>query len=116
MELERKTLHYTSCGHEHILHFSVAENKLNCIRSGGIALAMVEDNSKIIKENRSRRPAIPSSLHGRRHGIDESGGRDVRAGTPQNVRGNAPEPPLREKIRTDLLETLCTFAHGAPGG
>jgi serine phosphatase RsbU (regulator of sigma subunit) len=45
-----KALHYTSCGHEHILHFRKAENRLDTIRSGGIALGMVEDNSKIIRE------------------------------------------------------------------
>lgn len=45
-----KALHYTSCGHEHILHFKESDNRLEAIKSGGIALGMVDDNSKIIRE------------------------------------------------------------------
>ena len=45
-----KALHYTSCGHEHILHFRQKENRLDTIKSGGIALGMIDDNSKIIRE------------------------------------------------------------------
>ena len=112
---ERKALHYTSCGHEHILHFSVAENKLECIRSGGIALAMVEDNSRIIKEKSlSVAPGDTVVLY--TDGVTESMNADgamfglERLKTFVEMHQSLPA----EQIRTDLLETLRTFAHGAP--
>jgi serine phosphatase RsbU (regulator of sigma subunit) len=112
---ERKILHYTSCGHEHILHFSVAENKLNCIRSGGIALAMVEDNSKIIKE-KSLPVAPGDTVVLYTDGVTESMNPDgamfglERLKTFVEMHQSLPA----EQIRVDLLETLRTFAHGAP--
>ena len=47
---QTRTLKYSSCGHEHILHFRAKENHLDCFRSGGIALGMTEDNSAIVRE------------------------------------------------------------------
>lgn len=47
---ETRRLCYTSCGHEHILHFCKAENRLDTFKSGGLALGMVEDNASFIRE------------------------------------------------------------------
>jgi len=45
-----RVLRYTSCGHEHILHYRHATATLDCLKSGGLALGMVEDNSNYIRE------------------------------------------------------------------
>jgi len=45
-----RILRYTSCGHEHILHYRRSENHLDVLKSGGLALGMVEDNSGFIRE------------------------------------------------------------------
>lgn len=45
-----KLLRYTSCGHEHILHYRKAEGRLETMKSGGLALGMVEDNDAFIRE------------------------------------------------------------------
>ncbi len=44
-------LTFVGAGHEHILVFRAATGECEKILSGGIALGMVPDNSKIIKEN-----------------------------------------------------------------
>lgn len=43
-------LFYTGCGHEHILVYRAAKGTVDLIKSGGIALAMFPDMSKIAKE------------------------------------------------------------------
>ena len=40
---KQKKLCYVSCGHEHILHFHAKTKKIECIRSGGLALMMDAD-------------------------------------------------------------------------
>lgn len=45
-----RKLRYTSCGHEHILHFRKGPGVLETLKSGGLALGMVEDNSALIRE------------------------------------------------------------------
>jgi len=48
-DFRQKKLHYISCGHEHILHFHEKTKKVECIRSGGLALMMDQDIDPYIK-------------------------------------------------------------------
>ena len=43
-------MHYTGAGHETLIHYKAAEGKVDNLKTGGIALGMVPDNSKILKE------------------------------------------------------------------
>ncbi len=43
-------MYYTGAGHEHILVFHAKTEVVDTIRSGGIALGMIPDNSKIVEE------------------------------------------------------------------
>ncbi|MBP6981693.1 serine/threonine-protein phosphatase [Candidatus Gracilibacteria bacterium] len=45
-----KTLYYTGAGHEYLLVYKAATNKVFKIKSGGVALGMVRDASKTLKE------------------------------------------------------------------
>ena len=45
-----KKLFYTGAGHEHLLVYKVAEKKVYNVKSGGVALGMVRDSSKVLKE------------------------------------------------------------------
>lgn len=45
-----RVLKYTSCGHEHILHYRRAEGRLDCLKSGGLALGMTDDIAPYIRE------------------------------------------------------------------
>lgn len=47
---EKKKLSYVGAGHEHILVFRPKTGTVDVIRSGGIALGMVPDNSKLVQE------------------------------------------------------------------
>jgi serine phosphatase RsbU (regulator of sigma subunit) len=47
---EQKKMFYTGAGHEHILIYRAKTETVEAIRSGGIALAMIPDNSKILQE------------------------------------------------------------------
>lgn len=49
-----KALYYTGAGHEFILVYSKRENKVFKIKTGGVALGMVRDASKMYKEQRIR--------------------------------------------------------------
>jgi serine phosphatase RsbU (regulator of sigma subunit) len=49
-DTQKKTLRYASCGHEHILWYKKAEGVLECLKSGGIALAMTDDIEPFVKE------------------------------------------------------------------
>jgi len=46
----QQKMFYTGGGHEHVLVYKAKEEKVEAIRSGGIALGMIPDNSKIIAE------------------------------------------------------------------
>jgi hypothetical protein len=46
----KQKLSYIGAGHEYILHYSKKEQKVNRIKSGGIALKMIPDISKILQE------------------------------------------------------------------
>ncbi len=46
----QQKLFYTGAGHEHILVYRAKTEKVEAIRSGGIALGMIPDNSKILAE------------------------------------------------------------------
>lgn len=48
-ELKQK-MYYIGAGHEHVLVYRAATKKVDVIRSGGIALRMIPDISKIVKE------------------------------------------------------------------
>jgi serine phosphatase RsbU (regulator of sigma subunit) len=45
-----KKMTYVGCGHEHLIIYKAKTGKVEAIVSGGIALGMVADNSKIVKE------------------------------------------------------------------
>lgn len=47
---EKEKLTYVGAGHEHILVYRMATGECQAILSGGVALGMVPDNSKVIKE------------------------------------------------------------------
>lgn len=47
---EKKKMTYVGAGHEHILLYKVGSGECQGILSGGIALGMVPDNSKLVKE------------------------------------------------------------------
>ncbi|MFC1749367.1 SpoIIE family protein phosphatase [Pseudomonadota bacterium] len=44
-----KTMKYVGCGHEHLLVYRAGKGKCDVYKSGGIALGMVPDNSKLIE-------------------------------------------------------------------
>lgn len=46
----QQKLFYTGAGHEHVLVYKAKTEKVEAIRSGGIALGMIPDNSQILKE------------------------------------------------------------------
>lgn len=46
----KKQMSYVGCGHEHIIIYRAKTGDVDSIVSGGIALGMVADNSKIVKE------------------------------------------------------------------
>jgi len=46
----QQKMFYTGAGHEHILHYKAKTEKVDAFRSGGIALGMIPDNSKIAVE------------------------------------------------------------------
>ncbi len=45
-----KKMYYVGCGHEYIIIYRAATEKCEVRQSGGIALGMVADNSKLVKE------------------------------------------------------------------
>lgn len=49
-DFEKKLLSYAGAGHEHILVYKPSKGKCDAIKTGGIAIGMVPDNSKLIKE------------------------------------------------------------------
>ena len=111
---KKKSLHYTSCGHEHILHFKKSENALETIKSGGIALGMIDDNSRIIREKELAVSAGDTVLL-YTDGVTESvndKGEMFGLSRLQNFVSEY-EALSAEEIRTSLLEVLKNFANGA---
>lgn len=109
-----KALHYTSCGHEHILHFKKAENRLDAIRSGGIALGMVEDNSRIIREKSLLvRPGDTVLLY--TDGVTETANESREMFGLERLKAFVEkyEALSADEIRLALLDELQRFAHGA---
>jgi len=49
-DAEQQKMFYTGAGHEHILLYKAKSEKVEAFRSGGIALGMIPDNSKIALE------------------------------------------------------------------
>lgn len=47
---KEQKMYYVGCGHEHVLIYRAGKGKCEVIATGGIALGMVPDNSKLIKE------------------------------------------------------------------
>ncbi len=45
-----KKMYYTGAGHEFLLVYKTKENKVYKVKSGGVALGMVKDSTKILKE------------------------------------------------------------------
>lgn len=110
-----KSLHYTSCGHEHILHYRQAERRLETIRSGGIALGMVGDNSKIIREKSLIvRPGDTVLLY--TDGVTESANEKKEMFGLERLGAFLEkfQALSAEEIRQELLDELRTFAHGSP--
>ncbi|MBI5152346.1 PP2C family protein-serine/threonine phosphatase [Candidatus Peregrinibacteria bacterium] len=50
-DFEKKQLTYAGAGHEHILVYKPSKGKCDAIKTGGIAIGMVPDNSKLVKES-----------------------------------------------------------------
>lgn len=108
-----KTLKYTGCGHEHILHYHAATSHLDCFRSGGIALGMTDDNSAILRE-RQLPVAVGDTvllytdgviearnIIGEMYGLDR-----LKAFTEKHQGLPA------ENVRKALMETLDVFQRG----
>lgn len=109
-----KALHYTSCGHEHILHFKKAENRLETIRSGGIALGMVADNSKIIREKSLLvKPGDTVLLY--TDGVTETSNESREMFGLERLKTFVEkyETLSADEMRLALLDELRSFAHGA---
>ncbi|MBP9812215.1 serine/threonine-protein phosphatase [Candidatus Gracilibacteria bacterium] len=53
-DYKEKALYYTGAGHEFILLYSKRENKVFKIKTGGVALGMMRDASKLYKEQQIR--------------------------------------------------------------
>jgi len=51
-EHTKQELSYIGAGHENIMHFKSSSNEINIFKSGGIALGMTEDISKIVKKQK----------------------------------------------------------------
>lgn len=49
-DAEIRKMTYVGCGHEHLVLYRAGSGEVTAIASGGIALGMVADNSKIVKE------------------------------------------------------------------
>ncbi len=49
-DAEIRKMTYVGCGHEHLVLYKAASGEVTATASGGIALGMVADNSKIVKE------------------------------------------------------------------
>jgi serine phosphatase RsbU (regulator of sigma subunit) len=49
-DAENQRMFYTGAGHEHILVYHQKTEKVDAIRSGGIALGMIPDNSMVVQE------------------------------------------------------------------
>jgi len=49
-DAEHQKMYFTGAGHEHILVYRAKTEKVDAIRSGGIALGMIPDNSMIAQE------------------------------------------------------------------
>ncbi len=110
-----KALHYTSCGHEHILHFKEEENRLETIKSGGIALGMVDDNSKIIREKSLIvHPGDTVLLY--TDGVTEAGDGNGEMFGLERLKSFVEKHHAlpAEGIRLALLEKLRAFAQGSP--
>ena len=45
-----KKMYYTGAGHEFVLVYKAKENKVYKVKSGGVALGMIKDSTKILKE------------------------------------------------------------------
>ncbi len=45
-----KKMYYTGAGHEFVLVYKSKENKVYKVKSGGVALGMIKDSTKILKE------------------------------------------------------------------
>lgn len=110
-----KALHYTSCGHEYILHFKEEENRLETIKSGGIALGMVDDNSKIIREKSLIvHPGDTVLLY--TDGVTEADNGNGEMFGLERLKSFVEKYHVlpAEGIRLALLEELRVFAQGAP--
>lgn len=45
-----KKMYFTGAGHEYLLVYKKSENKVFPIKSGGVAIGMLRDSTKILKE------------------------------------------------------------------
>ncbi|MCK9182834.1 MAG: SpoIIE family protein phosphatase [Fibrobacteraceae bacterium] len=111
----KKSLHYTSCGHEYILHFHYAENRLDAIKSGGVALGMIDDNSKIIRE-KSLQVLPGDTIVLYTDGVTECTNMEGAMFGLERLKSFVEKHQAlsSEEIRLALLDELNSFAHGAP--
>lgn len=47
-----KNMYFSGAGHEHILVYKKNEDRVYSIKSGGVAIGMIRDTSKILKEQK----------------------------------------------------------------
>lgn len=110
---QEKSLKYTACGHEHILHYNAKARRLDCFRAGGIALGMTDDNSAIIRER-----VLPVGVDDTillysdgiieaRNQANEMYGLDRLKAFVERNEGNP-----AETIRSRLMDELDRFRHG----
>ncbi len=112
---ERRELSYTSCGHEHILHYKANENRLETIRSGGIGLAIVADNSDLIRrEILSVSPGDTVLLY--TDGVTEAKNINNEMFGLERLKSflNQYQGNSAKIIHDELLEKLNVFRAGAP--
>jgi Fe2+ transport system protein FeoA len=102
-DAENQKMYYTGAGHEHILVYRQKTEKVEAIRSGGIALGMIDNNSMIAQEKE-----IDPALQRRHLRGQEQDRRDVHVG---------PHRPIvpKERLLPHRRKHLRPRDQGFPG-
>ncbi len=110
---EEYSLKYSACGHEHILHFRAKEHRLDCFRSGGIALGMTEDISEIVRERQlivGPNDTVLAYTDGIIEARNPNG--DMYGLERLKLFTEAHQGQPAESIRAALMESLAQFCRG----
>jgi serine phosphatase RsbU (regulator of sigma subunit) len=112
---KERSLKYSSCGHEHILHYRKAEGRLECTKSGGLALGMTEDNSPYVVEKEIQ-VADGDCIVLYTDGIVEARAKDGEMYGLENLKKfvEAHHGLSAELLRDSLVDHVKTFTRGAP--